>query len=172
MAAPLDYHEIAQGCWATTLLARAALTDPKMIDMYAGNMEAGVVVTSSYSGVGSDAVACSMLEHAAKQQGLVYGDSQADGCRAVSVYAACDIDPTCQALLANHGGCFAPQHVYGDLCCMVPPQDIMHLRHRQDWHRAAALGSDDYVTTIVANRARRMQLEPPLGGLGAAPFST
>ena len=67
---PRSYAEIANGSWATHMLSQAALYQSDLIDTLMDNLHAGVHMTSSYSGIGSDAIAADMFLRAAGREGL------------------------------------------------------------------------------------------------------
>ena len=129
---PESYGQIAGGCWASHIISRAASSDSPMLSSFVDAFEAGVSVTTSYSGMGSAEVACHILAAEALKAGAVLSSNMAG----LQSYAACDIDAVCQTVLKNTLGAHRPRHVFGSLLDMVPSRDVARLQTLLQHYRA------------------------------------
>lgn len=122
---PRSYESIACGDFAKHM---TSLATPEHFFNAVGKLADGVDITSSFSGIGPDAIAVGMIEnaiwaHAGLDEQLLAG---------MSIYSACDNDESCQSVLTAHGAC----HVFEDLEHLVPAEDISRLKQRLAAHRA------------------------------------
>lgn len=99
--------------------------------------QAGISVTSSYSGLGTfEFAATRIFKTVAKK--FKQGAKQA-----VTCYSACDIDEAAQAALCKHKPESCPAHVFKDIMDRVPDNDRLRLRkcekkHLDKWAQAKA----------------------------------
>ena len=129
---PESYGQIAAGCWASHIISQAASSDSPMLSSFVDAFEAGVSVTTSYSGMGSAEVACHILAAEALKAGAVLSSNMAG----LHTYAACDIDAMCQTVLKHILGAHRPRHVFGSLLDMVPSRDVARLQTLLKHYRA------------------------------------
>lgn len=129
---PATYQDIAAGAWSKHMFSQASVHHADFLDTFAKNMEDGVVLTSSYSGIGSDAIAMDMILQSATGSGLPM-----DFLAGVRVHCVCEINEECQSVLMHHAGPLAAKHIFSDVCALVPADDMEDLRHRLLSHRAA-----------------------------------
>ena len=73
----------------------------------------GIVLTTSFSGIGSAEVAASMVANHLCKMGIWHGD-------ALQVYSACEIDVSCQGVLLSHAAPCRPKHVFTDIQHILP----------------------------------------------------
>ena len=83
-------------------------------------LNAGLLVSEDYAGLGTMSLALRLLHHACKRKGVVQ-----DGLFGVHVHRASDRDPLCQAVLgANEGLCkwHRAAHIFGDILERLPAE--------------------------------------------------
>lgn len=80
------------------------------------NMSAksGIVMTTTFSGVGSAEIAAGMLCKALRDEGLVEPGFD------LHVHSVCDKDPMCRQVLMRHDPTTAPNHVFADVSDFLP----------------------------------------------------
>ena len=111
-AGPTD-RVLAQDDWSDV---RSRWTFPgagRWAGRLARKLEAGLDLTSHYSGTGAAEVTFAKIA----------------GDRLVS-HSACDIQSVCQDVLLHHSGPSAPHHVFADMCDRPPAEVMERLRRR------------------------------------------
>ena len=80
-------------------------------DVLASNLNAkrGLLLSTTFSGLGSAELAAGMLLESLRDEGIVKPDFE------LQVYSACDKDPMCRAVLAQHDPATAPHHIFADV---------------------------------------------------------
>lgn len=151
---PRTYEAIAEGDWAAHMLRQASLRHGHLLDVLVDNFSRGIVVTSSYSGIGSDSLAVHAMVYQGVQEGLPL-----DTLTGIQCYAASDIDATCQRVLLSHTGACRAQHVFGDLCEMAPSQDIGILRYQVARHRAQVEVAASVASPESAREVRKQAIK-------------
>ena len=100
------------------------LLDMEACDLVQANLKSlkSVVLTTSFSGVGSPEVALSMIARHLEEMGGIW-DSDT-----VQVCSACEKDAPCQGVLTSHVGTCRPEHVFVDIAHMLPHASEQELR--------------------------------------------
>lgn len=127
---PETYEEIAAGCWAEHMYDQAGTLDPSCIERLLANMKEGVVLTSSYSGLGTDIIAAKIIERMVTRLGL------ATLTECIVSYAVCDNSELCQDILlrlqhTQHPGFQtvpSTGHVFGDITQLADVRDVDYLK--------------------------------------------
>ena len=138
---PSSYADIAAGDWADHMLGQAELLDDRYMDTLVSNLAEGVVLTSSFSGLGSDALVAHMIEERAAASGI--GGALLAGSH---VHAACDISEACQQVLLCHTGKHKPKHVFTDIVQLIPEKDRVAMQCALDQHRSKV---EDAVASVA-----------------------
>ena len=102
---PLSFEQMFE--WPARFLQK--LLDMEACDLVQANLKSlkSVVLTTSFSGVGSPEVALSMIARRLEEMGIWDSDT-------VRVYSACEKDVPCQGVLTSHVGTCRPEHA---TCC-------------------------------------------------------
>jgi len=108
--------------WPENFLHRLGSTFPHLRDTVFQNLEkkTKVILSTSFSGMGTPEIALKMISSVLQKHNMWNKDN-------TLVYGACDFDCNSQKLLCHHGQCGA-QHVFQDVCGVVPEEVVSQLQ--------------------------------------------
>lgn len=134
---PATGHDLL--CWPTRVLDDLGLHDAaKGTDLHKRCLEAwakGVVITSSYSGIGgaeTAAAACSFAAEARWAQQQPQRSTGKGGFHGAAFYSGCEFDPLPRRCLQAHPACSRPAHIFEDVLDRVSRDCRAQLQHILD----------------------------------------
>ena len=119
----------------------------------------GILLTTSFSGVGSAEVAAAMVAQQLRSMGIWHGE-------ALQVYSSCEIDVPCQGVLLSHTAPCRPKHVFTDIQHILPhdmEQELKQLsrslrKQLSDMQFGSSQQRQDAVKTLAEHFHRRAEL--------------